>query len=318
MSATTTKVAKVISNAPPAYAVIDLGTNSCRLLIARDNDGNPDVIDSFSDTVSLGEGLASNGEINEKSFNKAIDCLKKIKAKIQKHNVVKVKAVATEACRRAKNSDELLNKIHNDLGIKFEIIDAKQEAELASIGCSELCQKGTNVIFDIGGGSTQIIITKGNNNIIDFISMPYGVLTLTQKIGKSNVNEDEFNDNLNYIKSYFADLLSHIDGDINIIGTSGTITTVTAVYMELPTYNRKAIDGKKVNQSEIMELSKTIATIDEIGREKIPSINKNYAKLMMGGCIILYAICDIFKSNEITVVDRGIREGLLKQLIKND
>ncbi|MGB1361601.1 MAG: Ppx/GppA family phosphatase, partial [Alphaproteobacteria bacterium] len=307
MPSTNNKVARVLTSAPPSYAVIDLGTNSCRLLIAKKVDDELVVIDSFSDSVSLGEGINKTGEINEKAKKRAISCLTKIKNKITKHNVVEVRAVATEACRRASNSDDFLNQISKDLNINFEIIDAREEAELAIHGCKDLYQSGMNVIFDIGGGSTQIILVK-ENNIIDFISIPYGVLTLTDKIGSYNVDENGFDNQIKYISSYFTDLAKQTTENINIIGTSGTITTITSTYLELPTYDRNVIDGSVVEQEKIMKLARKIAQMKIEDRDNIPSINKNYSKLMMSGCIILYAICDTFKSEHINVADRGIRE----------
>ncbi len=312
-----TRVAKVLSNAPPAYAVIDLGTNSCRLLIARYVNDKINIIDSFSDSISLGKGINETQEISEKAIERAIKCLIKIKNKIDKHNIIAISAVATETCRRAKNGKFFIGEIYEKTGIKFKIIDTKEESELAVAGCYDLYNEKTNVVFDIGGGSTQIMLVK-NNNIIDYVSIPYGVLTLTEKINKTYVNEQEFIKYQEYIQSYLNKLSYNNMNDVNIVGTSGTITTIASTYLGLKTYKRNLIDGVKVKQNEIMKLAKKIAQMQEKERMKIPSINHKYSKLMMAGCIILYSICKKFKTDYINVADRGIREGMLKRLLKND
>ncbi len=312
-----TRVAKVLSNAPPAYAVIDLGTNSCRLLIARYINDKISIIDSFSDSISLGKGINETQEINDQAKQRAINCLIKIKNKIVKHNIVAISAVATETCRRAKNGKTIIDEIYQKTGIEFKIIDTKEESELAVAGCYELCNRETNLVFDIGGGSTQIILVK-NNDISDYISIPYGVLTLTEKINKTYVNEQEFEKYQEYIKSYLNKLPYENISDINVVGTSGTITTIASTHLKLNAYKRNLIDGIKIEQSEIMNLAKKIAKMQEKERVKIPSINQKYSKLMMAGCIILYSICEKFEAKYINVADRGIREGMLKRLIKND
>jgi len=312
-----TRVAKVLSNAPPAYAVIDLGTNSCRLLIARYVNDKINIIDSFSDSISLGKGINETQEISEKAIERAIKCLIKIKNTIDKHNIIAISAVATETCRRAKNGKKFIGEIYEKTGIKFKIIDTKEESELAVAGCYDLYNEKTNVVFDIGGGSTQIMLVK-NNNIIDYVSIPYGVLTLTEKINKTYVNEQEFIKYQEYIQSYLNKLSHNNMNDVNIVGTSGTITTIASTYLGLKTYKRNLIDGVKVKQNEIMKLAKKIAQMQEKERMKIPSINHKYSKLMMAGCIILYSICKKFKTDYINVADRGIREGMLKRLLKND
>jgi len=311
------RVAKILSNAPPAYAVIDLGTNSCRLLIARYVNDKINIIDSFSDSISLGKGINKTQEISEKAIERAIQCLIKIKNKIDKHNIIAISAVATETCRRAKNGKKFISEIYEKTGIKFKIIDTKEESELAVAGCYDLYNEETNVVFDIGGGSTQIMLVK-NNNIIDYVSIPYGVLTLTEKINKTYVNEQEFIKYQEYIQSYLNKLSHNNINDVNIVGTSGTITTIASTYLGLKTYKRNLIDGVKVKQNEIMKLAKKIAQMQEKERMKIPSINHKYSKLMMAGCIILYSICKKFKTDYINVADRGIREGMLKRLLKND
>ena len=188
--------------------------------------------------------------------------------------------VATETCRRAKNGQAIIDEIYQKTGIEFKIIDTKEESELAVAGCYDLCNGETNLVFDIGG-STQIMLVK-NNDISDYISIPYGVLTLTEKINKTYVSEQEFVKYQEYIKSYLNELPYENISDINVVGTSGTITTIASTHLKLNTYKRNLIDGIKIEQSEIMNLAKKIAKMQEKERVKIPSINQKIFKINDG------------------------------------
>ena len=320
MSAKHFRVAKIITSPPPLYAAIDLGTNSCRLLIVKATPIGISVVDAYSKSVGLGESLNKTGLLSKDAKERTITSLKTIKNKLRKHNIIYTRAVATEACRQAKNGQDFLDEIKEKIGIEFEIIDNNEEAILASEGCKSLLPKDTKnaLIFDIGGGSTQLTWLH-DNKIVDTLSIPYGVVTLTDKIDKDFLTPEQFRKNVILIQNYMEDFYKkHATDSYSILGTSGTITTLTATILNLRTYNRSKVDGRTVSQKKIVDITKTLAFMPPKERCRIPCIGAERAHLMMAGCVILNAICTKWKTNTILVADRGIREGILLKLTQSE
>ena len=320
MSSKHFRVAKIIESPPSLYAAIDLGTNSCRLLIAKATPTGIIIVDAYSKSVGLGETLNKTGVLNKNAKARTIASLKTIKNKLRKHNIVKIRAVATEACRQAKNGQEFLNEIKEKVGIEFEIINSNEEAILAAEGCKSLLPNTTKgaLIFDIGGGSTQLTWLQGTK-IIDTLSIPYGVVTLTDKIGKDYLTPEQFNDNVILIQDYMEEFhKKHTSDSYCVLGTSGTITTLTGSILNLHKYNRSKVDGRTVSQKKIVDITKTLAFMTSKERCDIPCIGTERAHLMMAGCVILNAICTKWKTNTIRVADRGIREGILLRLTQSE
>ncbi len=321
MTAKQTRVAKIIASPPPLYGAIDLGTNSCRLLIAKVTNNGIKIVDAYSKSVRLGEGLNKTGKLNKNAKQRTMASLKSIKQKIQKHNIISLRAVATEACRQARDGQEFLAQIKRDIGIDFEIIDNKEEAILASEGCSSLLFPNIKnaLIFDIGGGSTQLSWLE-NQAVKSTLSIPYGVVTLTDKIGTDTLSSSAFVEKVSFIQEYMQELFSDIHSGndrYQLLGTSGTITTLTGTLLNLRQYNRDRVDGQTVLRSDLLNLTRDLASMTTAERCKIPCIGTERAQLMMAGCVILHAICGMCQTNEILVADRGIREGILLRLINN-
>ena len=175
------------------YAAIDLGTNNCRLLIARPNGRGFRIVDAFSRIVRLGEGLAGSGSLSEEAMARAIDALKVCAHKIRRRAVTHVRAVATEACRRAANCPAFLDRVRAETGLEIEIISSAEEAVLAFKGCSPLLsvRRPRAVVFDIGGGSTELgwlrLRSGRPPQILDTLSIPFGVVNLTERYGGSRI-----------------------------------------------------------------------------------------------------------------------------------
>ena len=320
MSAKQIRVAKISASPPPLYATIDLGTNSCRLLIAKPNGNGIKVIDAYSKSVRLGEGLNKTGMLSDTAKQRTLESLKTIRNKLRKHNIIALRAVATEACRQASNGRQFLEQIKDTLGLEFEIIDNKEEAILASEGCKALLAQNTKnaLIFDIGGGSTQLTWLK-NMRVIDTLSIPYGVVTLTDKIGKDCLHSEEFTTYIQYIQSYMQEFhKKNTTCEYNILGTSGTITTLTGTALNLKHYNRSKVDGKSISQSQILKITEDLAHMPSKQREKMPCIGSERSSLMMAGCVILHAICKKWTAKDMLVADRGIREGILLKLMQSE
>ena len=313
-----------------AYAALDLGTNNCRLLIARAGGDDFTVVDAFSRVVRLGEGLAATGRMSDEAMDRAVEALSVCAEKLKKRNVVLARSVATEACRQAVNGAQFIERVKRETGIHLDIISPKEEARLAVMGCHALLEQGEGpaLIFDIGGGSTELVLvstTGGVPEILDWVSVPWGVVSLTE----SERAEAETPEQLNAIYTSmrakvmasfaeFAARLPEDGGDRRLLGTSGTVTTLASVYLKLNSYDRRAVDGLHLPTAAMREISRELAGRTIERRAEFPTIGHERADLVVAGCAILEAIFDIWPGERLGVADRGIREGILRALMASD
>jgi exopolyphosphatase / guanosine-5'-triphosphate,3'-diphosphate pyrophosphatase len=312
------------------YGAIDLGTNNCRLLIARPTDGGFTVIDAFSRIVRLGEGLAFSGELSDEAMDRAVGALGVCAEKLRRRNVSLSRSVATEACRRAKNGGEFADRVRRETGIALDIIDPAEEARLAVLGCHKLLEPGDGpaLIFDIGGGSTELVLIdqeQGTPKIRAWWSAPWGVVSLTESEGKEALEGSE------RLKAYmrmrerarrafanFTVMLPEPREDIRLLGTSGTVTTLASVHLALPSYDRRAVDGLHVPVEDMQKISAMIAGMSYEERSALPCIGNERADLVVAGCALLEAIIEIWPAKNLGIADRGIREGILRSLMARD
>lgn len=313
-----------------AYAALDLGTNNCRLLIARAANEGFTVVDAFSRVVRLGEGLNSTGKISEEAMDRAIEALTVCADKLKRRNVVLARSVATEACRQAVNGAQFIERVKRETGIVLDVISPKEEARLAVMGCHALLEPGNGpaLIFDIGGGSTEVVLVSTDGvvpDILDWASIPWGVVSLTE----SEVHDEEdaearlkaYEAMRNKARTAFADFASRLPsecGDYRLLGTSGTVTTLASVYLELQSYDRRKIDGLHLPSQALREISRTLASSPPSGRAIFPTIGVERADLVVAGCAILESILDMWPGERLGVADRGIREGILRALMASD
>lgn len=314
------------------YAAIDLGTNNCRLLIARPSHDGFVVVDSFSRIVRLGEGLAASGRLSDAAMNRALEALRVCADKIRKRHVGLVRSVATEACRRAVNGRDFVRRVYDQTGIALEIISTEQEARLAMTGCHALLEpgEGPGLIFDIGGGSTELVIIDGHGadgapRIADWCSVPWGVVSLTESEAVEHEDMttrvaayDRLRARVAEALAPFAARLSLPADGGRLLGTSGTVTTLGSVYLGLARYDRRAVDGLVVPSRAMRDISGRLAAMSVPERAQISSIGNERADLVVAGCAILESILDIWPSHRLAVADRGIREGILRSLMARD
>ncbi len=314
-----------------SYGALDLGTNNCRLLIARPDEREGfTVIDAFSRIVRLGEGLSTSGRLSKESMDRAVSALSVCSQKLRRRNVTLSRSVATEACRRAANGRDFVERVKHETGICLDIIAPQEEARLAVLGCHKLLGpgKGPAVIFDIGGGSTELVLVEPQDDlpkIRAWWSAPWGVVSLTDSEGRENLEGPD------RVAAYermrrraregfarFAEWLPKDQEDIRLLGTSGTVTTLASVYLELPAYDRRAVDGLHVPVPAMRDITQHIAKADFGGRAALPCIGSERADLVVAGCAILEAILDIWPAAKLGIADRGIREGILRSLMARD
>ncbi|HET8534102.1 MAG TPA: Ppx/GppA phosphatase family protein [Sphingomicrobium sp.] len=312
------------------YGALDLGTNNCRLLIARPTDGGFTVIDAFSRIVRLGDGLSQSGKLSDEAMDRAVCALSVCADKLRRRNVSLSRSVATEACRRAANGRKFLERVRDETGIALEIIEPAEEARLAMLGCHKLLEPGDGpaLIFDIGGGSTELVLidqVSGVPRIRSWWSAPWGVVSLTESEGREALEGED------RVKAYrrmrervrrsfdqFQAMLPKDRKGIRLLGTSGTVTTLASVHLALPSYDRRAVDGLHVPIDAMRTISTMIAEMDYEERSALPCIGPDRADLVVAGCAILEAILEIWPAQKLGVADRGIREGILRSLMARD
>jgi len=316
-----------------SYAAIDLGTNNCRLLIARPSGENFTVIDAFSRVVRLGEGLAQTGRLSDLAMSRALGALHVCAEKLRRRNVHLARSVATEACRRAVNGEEFIDRVRRETGIALDIISAREEARLAVLGCHVLLEPGLGpaLIFDIGGGSTELVLIESTDTvprILDWLSVPWGVVSLTESCDPEGADTParaaRYTRMREIVGDSFAEFARRLadarvtaagSGPLRLLGTSGTVTTLASLHLDLPQYDRRAVDGLIVPAEAMRDISSRLSTMSLADRRELPCIGRERADLVVAGCAILEAILDLWPADRLGVADRGIREGILRSLI---
>lgn len=333
----------------PLYAALDLGTNSCRMLIARPRGNQFQVIDSFSKPVQLGLGLEASGRLSRGSMARTVHALQVCRRKLDQHRVRNMRLVATEACRRARNSRDFMRMIRRETGLPLEIIDAEEEARLAVISCAPLVNHSTEqlLVVDIGGGSTELVwidLTEvaprerprailrlgdgfrdnvpGGARLVDWISVPLGVATLRDQFGDVDDDQGRFA----LMSWYFEEMLAGFapyaydppGQGFQVIGTSGTVTTVAASHLGLRRYDRTKVDGLTMTSDQIDRVIRSYLTLGPEGRRNDPRIGRERHALIMSGAAILQTLMRVWPTSRLSVADRGLREGLLYAQMARD
>ncbi len=327
------------------YAALDLGTNSCRMLIAQPKGSQFHVVDSFSKSVQLGQGLEATGRLSRTSMARTVGALKICQKKIHRHGVRRMRMVATEACRRAENAGEFLRLVERDTGLQLQIIKPEEEARLAVVSCAPLVSTRTEqlLVVDIGGGSTELVwidlsrvprldrpraimrLHSGFDGaasdipaakVVDWISVPLGVATLKDQF--EDVKDDParfalmswfFEENLSEFSPYNEP--DQVRDGFQIIGTSDTVTTVAASHLGLKRYDRNKVDGLRMTSDQIDRVIQSYLALGPVGRREDPRIGRDRHSLIMSGAAILQALLRVWPTDRLTVADRGLREGLL-------
>ena len=317
-----------------AFAAIDLGTNNCRLLIARPAGDHFTVVDAFSRVVRLGEGLAQTGRLSDAAMDRTIAALQVCSDKLKRRNVHLARSVATEACRRAANGAEFIARAAAETGILLDIISAEEEARLAVVGCHLLLEAGDGpaIIFDIGGGSTEVVLVESRQgqipHIHDWLSVPWGVVSLTESCASEPADAlgraARYDQMCALVRASLAPFAQRMTSAIarsapghklRLLGTSGTVTTLASLHLELPQYDRRAVDGLMVPRDAMAQLCERLALMTPEQRRAQPCIGRERADLVVAGCAILQAIFDLWPADQLGVADRGIREGILRSLM---
>ncbi len=316
----------------PIYAALDLGTNNCRLLVATPTDTSFRVIDAFSRIVRLGEGLGASRRLSEDAIRRTIAALRICRDKMRARRVTRAHLIATQACRMAENGPRFIERVERELGLKLDIVDQRTEAQLAAAGCAALADPhaGNVVLFDIGGGSSEIVwLDKSDaprpvtERIRAWCSLPIGVVTLAERHGGVDVTEASFEAMIAEVDRALEPFKAEIAplkrcSQFHLLGTSGTVTTVAGVFLDLPRYDRRRVDGLWMRCAEVDSVMGKLRAMPYETRAANGCIGRDRADLVLAGCAILEAIRRAFPSDRLRIADRGLREGLLTQMMAAD
>ncbi len=313
------------------YGALDLGTNNCRLLIARPSAHGLDVVDAFSRIVRLGEGLGNSGHLNEAAMRRTIEALRVCSNKLKWHKVGPRRLIATEACRLASNGAEFIARVTAETGLVLEIIDRETEARLAASGAEPLIDGAAQsaVIFDIGGGSTEVMWMQreGAGFILHaWTSLAAGVVTLSERLnGGRDVSNETFAAMRDHVKTLLQPFVAEVTAKVgaspvptHLLGTSGTVTTIAGVHMGLRHYDRSKVDGSWLDSEGAGAVTAQLLAMTYEERTQNGCIGRERADLVLAGCAILEEIRIAFPAPRIRVADRGLREGILMQMMMKD
>ncbi len=317
----------------PTYAALDLGTNNCRLLVARATHDGFRVIDAFSRIIRLGEGITASGRLSEPAIGRALEALAICRDKMRNRGVTRARLIATEACRLAENGTDFLARVRDVVGIELEIVDRETEALLAATGCTPLIDPAATgaVLFDIGGGSSELV-TLGHSphsprgpappDIRNWISLPVGVVTLAERHGGILVDRAIFEAMVGEVAALIRPFAEqngpHNRDTVHLLGTSGTVTTIAGVHLALKRYDRRRVDGCWMTEVEVTSVVERLLAMSYEERVANACIGTERADLVLAGCAILEAIRRDFPCARLRVADRGLREGMLVQMMRKD
>jgi exopolyphosphatase/guanosine-5'-triphosphate,3'-diphosphate pyrophosphatase len=314
------------------YAALDLGTNNCRLLIATPSSGGFRVVEAYSRIVRLGEGLSQSGRLSEAAMERAMAALKVSAEKVRRRRVVRLRAIATQACRMAVNGPEFIARVAEETGLKLQIISPQEEARLSVAGCLNLIDRTTDaaLVVDVGGGSTELSWVElkgapptGTPPMRAWLSIPMGVVTLAERFPEGEQGTEAwFRQMVETVKAEIAafrradPLRPVFDADrAHLIGTSGAITSLAGLHLDLPRYDRSRVDGIWMTRAECDAAAARLLALSPKGRADQPCIGPDRADLVLAGAAILQAVQELWPCTRVRVADRGLREGILISLM---
>ncbi|HEX6000044.1 MAG TPA: Ppx/GppA phosphatase family protein [Hyphomicrobiaceae bacterium] len=332
------------SGSSRVYAALDLGTNNCRLLVAQPSRRGFKVIDAFSRIIRLGEGVSLSRRLSEAAIERTLEALKVCAAKMRLHRVERAGLVATEACRLADNAPQFLSRVRSETDLDIKVVSREAEARLAVSGCASLldCSCDLALVFDIGGGSSELIwldLARSKRRgpgalfsrlqvqeaIVAWTSLPVGVVTLAERHDNRMIDSQVFEAMVAHVTTLLGSFISQHElrqrmagRRTQLLGTSGTVTTVAGVHLELPRYDRSRIDGCWLDVDEARAVTSRLLACSHAQRVAEPCIGTERADLVLAGCAILEAVLRAWPCERLRVADRGLREGILATLMDED
>ena len=317
----------------PLYGALDLGTNNCRLLIAKPSRDGFHVVDSFSRIVRLGEGLSRTGRLDDDAMDRAYQALDQCAERVARKGLesARLSAVATQACRQADNGAAFIERVRAGTGLHLRIIDPIEEARLAVEGCLNLFDAKAEAILvvDVGGGSTELSWLRredGRFRTVSWMSAPIGVVTLAERHPEPMSGHDHWFEAMVTdmgIALAVADVAPDLHpiftgGRAHMVGTSGAITSLAGIHLGLDRYQRNRVDGLWMTRDDCERATGTLQALGPVGRAAEACIGPDRADLVLAGAAIMAAVQRAWPCERVRVADRGLREGLLLKRMRED
>lgn len=307
------------------FAAVDLGSNTCRTLVGGLGQGSLHILEAYSRVTRLSEGVRKTGVLSENAMNRTLDVLRVSALKLKEHMPVMVYGVATEACRIAKNAPAFLERVREETGIALKIISIAQEARFSMLGCASLLHSHWpyGMVVDIGGASTELLWVKTEKGklpeIIDFISLPYGVVSLFDTY-RDNLEDVYDNLRREIVQALSCFVKTHnikeqlAQNKVQMVGCSGTVTTISALSQNLACYIRDQVDGSFITMEDVSQVRDRLRAMTLVERERTPCVGQNRGDLVIPGVLILESILTAIPLPKVQVADRGVRDGILIDL----
>jgi exopolyphosphatase/guanosine-5'-triphosphate,3'-diphosphate pyrophosphatase len=317
------------------FAALDLGTNNCRLLVAAPAREGFRVVDAYSRIVRLGEGLSQTGRLQPAAMDRALSALMVCAERLRRQGTPRLRAIATQACRSAENGAAFLERVASETGLRLQVISPREEARLSVAGCLNLLDRQTEaaLVLDVGGGSTELswVDLTGLAEqpagamppIRAWLSIPIGVVTLAERFPEQRPGEQVwFRAMVDAIKAPIIEF-QHAEpmrdvfaqGRAHLIGTSGAITSLAGIHLNLARYDRSRVDGLWMSHADCEATAQRLLGMDVEGRAGQACIGRDRADLVLAGAAILQAVQELWPCARVRVADRGLREGLLLSLM---
>ena len=297
------------------FAVVDVGTNSVKFVIGeRAGDGEWRTVVDRAEVTRLGEGLDRTGDLNEDPIARTVDAIADMAEEAAREEVVATVAVGTAGLRMAGNSDEFVEAVRERTRIEVEIISGEEEARLAYVAVTSELQPGSGslVLFDTGGGSSQFTFGHGDE-VEERFSVDVGAVRLTERFGLDGaVSEATLREALDAIAADLERLDGRETPDV-LVGIGGAVTNLAAVEHELETYDPNVVRGTVLDRAEVdrqLELYRT-RTADQ--RREIPGLQPKRAEVILAGACVVRTVLEKLGRDSLTVSDRGLRHGLLRE-----
>ena len=298
-------------------AAIDIGTNSTNLLIV-DPQGN-EIVREVSVT-RLGKGVAASGVLDDGAVAATVQQLAIYASLLKQHDVETFRVTATEACRRASNASTFLDQAETVLGKRPEIISGVEEGQLAFRGALSKLEphKGTTIVVDIGGGSTEVMIGQGNS-LQHTSSFPVGAVVLTEtELHRDPPRPEELTNAIGLVTDFMDDLVReqpHVLDATRVVGVAGTIVTIAAVELGIARFDPVALHGMTLTRDAAEDVFRTLATESLSDRKSNPGLPAERADVIVGGCCALVGIMRRLRLPSITVSVHNLLDGVVQHIL---
>ncbi len=298
-------------------AAIDIGTNSVLLLVAEQRDGVLVAVSEHATITRLGQDVDASGRLAPEAVERTLACLGEYAGIMASSEVSRVAAVGTSAMRDARGGESFVERAQGLIGVAPEVISGEREAHLTFGGSlTGLSHQGPVAVFDVGGGSTEIIVGRaGDGHTIEHaVSLDIGAVRLTERHVK---NDPPTAAELERIRADVREMLTaapQLSGR-PLVGVAGTVTTLAAIVHAVAPYDGAALHGKEISRTQVATALELLTSLPLAERRKLPALPPKRADVIIAGALIVDELCAFAQTDAMIVSDRGVRWGVARQLL---